>query len=176
MKKILPIILLLSLSAPFAGTFLWLKYQKMITKKEVKRSMIAGIDREKLVRLEFTTEEANSKLEWEHSHEFEFEGRMYDVVETLSEGEKITYWCWLDHEETALNKQLRSLVARIMGNNQQQRENENMFVDFFKHLFSNKTNHHLLTGNLMQKIPIPELTSTYILTQTGPPVPPPEIG
>lgn len=82
-------------------------------KREIKHRIIEGIDRSELVELSFTAEE-KKQLRWEHSKEFEYNGEMYDVVESKSENGKITYWCWWDNEETNLNRRLNNLLARAL--------------------------------------------------------------
>lgn len=89
---------------PVIASFTWLYYQKAIIKREVKRQIIAGIDEDDLVLLKFSKEEAKTKLRWEHSKEFEYNRQMYDVVKTMTLGGMVYYWCWLDHEETKLNR------------------------------------------------------------------------
>jgi len=100
---------------PAAGTFTWLHYRKTAVKKEVQKHIVEGIDRGQLVRLEFSREETQTELRWEHAGEFEYEGRMYDIVETKTVGDTVYYWCWYDHEETMLNRQLRAEADRTVG-------------------------------------------------------------
>lgn len=76
--------------------------------------MIAGLDPEELVLLKFTSLEAQTKLRWEHSKEFEYRGQMYDVVSYETKGDSIFYRCWWDHKETQLNKRLKILVAKAL--------------------------------------------------------------
>lgn len=104
LKKLTGIFLLAIMLVPFTGTYFWLQYQKKIIRKEVKTKIINKIDRKELVMFIFTKEETETKLRWEHSKEFEYLGQMYDIVESNTNGDTITYWCWHDHKETKLNK------------------------------------------------------------------------
>ena len=108
------------LFAPVATIYSYLQYEKSAVRREIKGKMIAGIDLEELVLLKFTKDEANTKLRWEHSKEFEYNGQLYDVVSKEIKGDTIFYNCWWDYEETKLNKKLQKLVANAMdesGNN-----------------------------------------------------------
>ncbi|HMR42371.1 MAG TPA: hypothetical protein PKC40_00990, partial [Saprospiraceae bacterium] len=106
------ILLLFVFVTPAFLTFGWLQYQRILVKKQVKRHIMAGLDREDLILLKFTAAEAQAKLRWEHAREFEYEGQMFDVVEREIRGDTSFYWCWWDSEETALNKELSALAAR----------------------------------------------------------------
>jgi hypothetical protein len=55
------------------------------------------------------------KLRWEDPGEFEYDGQMYDVVETWTVGGTVYYRCFWDREETRLNNQLRELAARALA-------------------------------------------------------------
>lgn len=127
--------MLFSFVAPVATTYIILRYQKKLVKREVKRKIIAGIDKSELVLLKFTDEEKQSQLKWKHSKEFQYKGEMYDIVEKEIRGDTTYYWCWWDHEETKLNKQLMGLVSRALGNNPKNQENQKRFYKFFSSLF-----------------------------------------
>ena len=111
------VFLLLSclLLGPAAGTFMWLHYKKSIVKKEVQQQIDDGIDEGKLVLFRFTEEETRTKLRWEHSREFEYQNKMYDIVEIKTVGDLFYYYCWYDHEETMLNRQIEELAGQATG-------------------------------------------------------------
>lgn len=73
--------------------------------------LIEKIDKSELVLLKFKTEEINSKIEWEHSKEFKYHNKMYDIIETIFWGDSVVFHCWLDDEETQLNKTLFNLLT-----------------------------------------------------------------
>jgi len=139
LKKLIGILLLLCLIVPVAGTFTWLHLHKKAVRKEVKKELIAGIDKNELVILTFTKNEADAELKWEHSKEFEYQDQMYDVIETKVTENSITYWCWWDHKETKLNKQLTSLLTQILGTDHQKKENQQKLLHFYQSLYLNKT-------------------------------------
>lgn len=96
---------------------------------------MAKVDRSELVLFKFSTEDAASKLEWEHSKEFEYENEMYDVVQTETKGDTISYWCWRDHEETALNKELTALTTIALKNDPAHQNGQKQVAQFLLNLF-----------------------------------------
>jgi len=129
-KRFIGILLLLILTVPATITYSWLQYRKTTVRKEIKHKIISGIDKEELVLLKFSKQEAKTKLEWEHSKEFEYDEEMYDVVETQSIGDSVYYWCWWDHKETRLNKQLGELVAKVLGSDEKSTEQQHRLISF----------------------------------------------
>ena len=134
LNRTLSILLLLCLIAPFLGSVLWVKHQKHLVKKSVKKEIIAGIDREDLVELTFSANQLKTDLKWKHSKEFEYLGKMYDIVEKSTANDSTTFWCWLDKEETELNNQLDRLLAIAWSKNDQQHNQQNHFSEFVKSL------------------------------------------
>lgn len=175
MKKIIGIFLLVVLIAPFLGTYVWLQHEKMVVRKKVKKQLIAGLDKKELVLLTFSNKNIENQLEWEHSKEFRFKGKMYDVVYSEVTGNVISYWCWLDKEETKLNKLLSDLVNKALGNDPLKQEKEKSFIDFTKTLFysdpeawcasldNNILHHHFI------------FSSIYNSWLVSPPSPPPQL-
>lgn len=139
LKIIISISLLICLIVPFAGTVSWLHFHKRSIRKQIKHEIIAGIEKEELVQLTFTIEETRAQLKWKHSKEFEYNLQMYDIVEADTTKNIITYWCWWDHQETKLNKQLNKLLAQFLGNDMKNKETKNRFASFYQTLFHNKS-------------------------------------
>lgn len=121
--------------APLATTYVFLNFQKLQVKKEVKRKILAGIKKNELVLLKFTENEIKNQLNWKHPKEFEYKGEMYDVIETQTFGDTTYYWLWCDNKETFLNKQLDQLVSIVLGNNPKNQENQKRLLVFLKSLF-----------------------------------------
>lgn len=135
MRTILGILLLVVLSAPLVGTYAGLRIEKRRVKKEVKKRMIAGIDSTDLVFFAFSKYDSETLLRWEHAWEFEYQEQMYDVVKKQEQGDSLLLWCWWDHAETELNKQLRGLVAKTQAHDPRRHEKERRLVCFFLTLF-----------------------------------------
>jgi hypothetical protein len=100
---------------PAIGAATWIQIDKAAVKRDVSERIRRGIEERDLVALEFPLEKARMLLRWEGSREFEYAGRMYDVVETRVLGDKVVYTCWPDHEETRLNERLRELASPESG-------------------------------------------------------------
>ena len=112
----------------------WIQYQKHLVRSEVKHQLLNELDESDLVTLTFTIKEA-SELFWEHEEEFEFEGKMYDVVRTKYDEGNVTYICWPDQKESHLNKLLDQLVTTANQQNQSQNNGNQLLITFFKSLF-----------------------------------------
>ena len=172
-KRLISIALLASFLLPFYGGMIYLYYQKKLLKKEVKRMIIAGIDKEELLHLQFTAEE-HRKLNWEHSKEFSYNGEMYDVVVKKVIGKVIHYWCLWDNEETKLNKHLHTLVEERTGKGDIRKDREGRLIDLLKSLYC--------SGKILWK-PVAEeynrkavafIDENYLSVHLSPPVPPPQ--
>lgn len=111
----------------------------MQIKKDVKQKLIA-VSRQQLVKLAFTQKEELTRLKWHDEKEFEWNGEMYDVVETQVNGDTTFYLCWWDHEETALNKKLDELVADALGHSTKHRQNKNRLLELFEMLYFTDSN------------------------------------
>ena len=171
-KNIIGIILLCALITPPVVTICWLQHQKVIVKEQVKKQLLSGIEKKELVQLKFTKVESQTELDWEHDREFEYQGEMYDVVETTIKEDSVYYLCWWDHAETQLKKQLKNLVAQMLGQDAQNTERHKRLFDFYKTLYCNdlptvQDFHYLHNGSLNPYL------SNYISLTLSPPVPPP---
>jgi hypothetical protein len=159
---------------PFLGTYGWLQYEKAQVKKQVKRKMISELHLKELVQLKLCKTEAEKELKWEHSKEFEYHDQMYDVVSTEIVGDSIYYYCWLDQEETLLNKKLNDLVNKILRNEPLQKKSTESLSDFMKGLFfldCPTMNFSLASADLITCFQNRFLFSYFKLS---PPVPPPQ--
>jgi len=115
--KYLTVFMLLSclLIDPMVGTFTWMHYKKTLVKKDVQKKINKGIDQDKLVLLQFSKKETETELRWSHPREFEYNHKMYDIVETKTEGDTVYYWCWYDHEETMLKREMEKVADKALG-------------------------------------------------------------
>ena len=176
LKKYLGILLLVAVTAPFPGTYTWLYFQKYQTKKEIKRQMIAGLDKSELVLLKLTKQAAETELHWEHSSEFEYKGQMYDVVEQFAVNDTIYYRCWWDHAETGLNKKLDQLLASALERDPKHRETERQLVYFFKTLYFSEIPPWYFSALPARIIQPPADFFLYAAVNSAPLSPPPEWG
>ena len=124
--------LLCSLTSAIAVSFVFLQNQKNQTRKEIKHNIIAGIDLKELVCLTFSSSQIETDLEWEHSKEFEYNNQMYDIVTSKTVGDTTHFWCWLDNEETKLNRQLNNLLATVLGTDEESNHQKESLKNFCK--------------------------------------------
>lgn len=147
MKKLISIILFVSLIAPFIIGLRTYNVQLKRIKKSVKKSITEHIDKSLLVRLSFNKSEI-TKLDWKHSKEFKHDSEMYDIVYKEIKSDSIIYWCWLDNDETVLEKSLNTLIAKSIGKN----ENNNQTKDFIKQIIKKVYLQQDLTFNINSTI------------------------
>ena len=170
--KVTSIVLLFLMVVPLTTSYFFVQLQKMQVKKEVKWKMIAGLDKEELVLFKFTEAESQSKLKWEHAKEFEYQGEMYDVVEIEIRANTIYYWCWWDHKETKLNRQLEELVTQVLDQDTTIQGNQRKLVDYFKKLFNKPYQKQFAV--LLKSRPTDLMYSENLAQMySTPPVPPP---
>jgi hypothetical protein len=135
-RSLIAIFLLLSILAPLLLPHLMLKHQKTLIRKEVKKQIIAGLDHDELVELHFPVTQTNKLLKWKHSHEFEYRGLMFDIVEQEIIGDTVTYLCWPDRQETELNHRHDMLAAQAFNQDPFSNSIKLKTVAFFLSLFS----------------------------------------
>lgn len=169
---------LLSLSFvvdPVGWAFSWISLKKTIVKKDVRKRITAGIEVGNLVLLKFKKEETGSLLRWEHSGEFEYNGQMYDVVETWTQGNTVYYRCWRDEEETRLNSQLKETVARALGEAPKVEEKSTLWSSSLKSsCFIITKERKILPPGLFRE-PLRALSDFYSSIVIRPPTPPPRL-
>jgi len=79
-----------------------------------------------IVLLAFTKKEAQEKLRWEKAGEFEYKGKMYDVIDKETVADVILFRCVWDQKETHLNTQAKDLMEKALGQNPQQKETQSV--------------------------------------------------
>ncbi|MCB9272464.1 MAG: hypothetical protein H6564_00390 [Lewinellaceae bacterium] len=135
MKNLAGIILMIALLTPTLGAYIWFCCYRWQVKEGVKKQIIAGLDKCELTLVAFARGEAQARVRWEHAGEFEYLGEMYDVVDIEPKGDSTYYWCWRDRAETALNRQLEGLVAKILENSPENEARQKRLSDFYHSLF-----------------------------------------
>lgn len=93
------------------------------------------MDQDDLVLLKLRLEDSQTILHWEHAHEFEYQGQMYDLVETAIKGDTVYYRCWLDSDESKIKVQIKELVANALNTNPEHQGNTERLVHFYKSLY-----------------------------------------
>lgn len=71
---------------------------------QVRKELKEGKEEGERVQLFFSHEEVKKKLHWEKPDEFEYKGRMYDVIEREATKEGVRFTVYPDHEESRLRE------------------------------------------------------------------------
>lgn len=172
-SRIIGIMLILGLVAPLVLSYHYLRVQKKLIRKEVKYHLIEQTKLDDLVLLRFSIAESQEKLKWKHEKEFEFEGEMYDIVERENRGDSLFFWCWWDHEETQLNRQLDILLAQTLGGHSDHHSQQQRIKHFLQNLYLVQADY---TTKLDTKDHLPSPSYVFILKSADaqPPIQPPE--
>lgn len=172
-KRTASILLIAALLLPFYGSWALLKWQQFRTKAEVKERLFEGLSPEETVTLRFSHAEADG-LEWEHAREFEYRGRMYDVIRSRETAAFVEYVCYADDEESELKARIREGVARAMESDPRKADRSQRLLSLLKTWFPPGTS---------PEPPVPALSARAWRPFTGlkagqilkaPPVPPPD--
>ncbi|PHR46997.1 MAG: hypothetical protein COA32_08725 [Fluviicola sp.] len=137
MRRVVPILFILLLSAPFLGTFSWLKLEKHVVRKSIKHKIIDGIAHDLLVHKTFAKKDTLILLSWKHSKEFSHDGEMYDIVSRTYSRDSVNYALWWDSEEMQLNKKLEQLTNNFIQGSPEKSNKCNHFGFVVKHFFCN---------------------------------------
>jgi len=156
---------------PFWGAYLVLNYQIIDSGNAVNEEIEEAVKADQLVLLSFTSEESSRQLRWIKPNEFQFEGKMYDIVKKAEDGLVTHYWCFYHQRETMLQDHLSKLISGIMEPCSQP-ENETLnFFSFLKDLYFQNLN--LSDSNDFEKklatTPYIDNHSSEIITPLSPP-------
>ena len=105
-----------------------------------------GLAKDELVLLKLTSLENQKELDWEHDKEFEYKDFMYDVVITEQHGDTTYYYCWLDNDESQLNRQLADLTNKVLGKLPNRKKSKRQVSKVFKSLYFTVYKHKLLNS------------------------------
>ncbi|MGB0430677.1 MAG: hypothetical protein ACPGLV_09405, partial [Bacteroidia bacterium] len=122
------------------GSYLMLKKQKAIIKHCVKKQLISQAKPSALVTIVVNKDWAHKKLDWEHDKEFEYKGRMYDVISSKTIGDSIYYTCFKDDEETAINQEIKHLVFAYFDQNPIKKSQHKKLIQYYKTLYFQQIN------------------------------------
>jgi hypothetical protein len=134
-KKIVPLLLLLTFIAPFWVVYFYLNFQQKAIQKEVQIQITRGIPENELVNLIFHKSETDQVLRWEHEKEFEYQGQMYDIVEQFEKGDSVQYLCWWDKAETASKEHMRKLISDEVNKSRPGSHKSLKLIDYVKSLY-----------------------------------------
>lgn len=150
-KSIIVILLAVSINLPVFITNQYLEYQRKSIRKTVKAAINAGLHEDQLTKLRFSKTDIADKISWEKSDEFEFEGKLYDIVKTEETNDSIVYFCWLDNDESAVKKLLNNISNYEWSKNKNRQNQQQRQIDYAKNLIC-PSNHYIDYKPNMMKI------------------------
>lgn len=152
MRSVVSIFLLALFTVPFFCGPTWLSMEKRQIQKHVRNKILPTVDEVELIKLTVLAEDTAKQFIWQHAREFEFQGKMYDIVKRKKKGNKITYLVWQDDEETHINTKIKQLANCIFDTSKDSQNSQASFQLLINTLFvEDKTDFHLRNLLLSKK-------------------------
>lgn len=175
MKGWLSSTLLLCLIVPFFGAWQFLSIQIHQIREQVHAIVLHNLTEDQKLLLTFSNEDALTKLEWEHSREFEYNGEMYDVISLEVNGDSTSYLCYHDVRETRAKNELRNVIASALGSTPHNQKSQSHITDFLKTLFPIEPVHFRpIAESTAERNEIKRYQFSATIHLAIPPTPPPE--
>lgn len=134
-KMILASWLILVIFLPEGLVYSWLKLKQKEIRREVKHRIHAGLEKKDLLRLSFHINDEKSAVSWIKKGEFSYRNSLFDVVYIETKTDTVIYYCWEDHEESKIKKELQKLSAMAWGKHPERRNGHKKMIDFYKQLY-----------------------------------------
>jgi len=166
------LLLLSVLLLPVFIAFVWLPVEKQQIKAMVSSLMKRDFPENELLWLKFSKAEANVQLKWEHTTEFMFRKRMYDVVEKIETKDSILIKCWFDSRETEINELLADIRLQQPINKQQKNAFQLIIIRLMNTLVTSNNAEMPLYAHQKNTIR-PKNLKRYIFSSFPPDIPPP---
>ena len=149
-----------------------MQVQRRQVRRDVKHRIVRGIPKSKLEYLGFARENLDKLVRWKHSKEFEYQQKLFDIVERHETSDSVYFWCWVDTKETKLGHAFKKLLNEAMGQNPVRKDNQKRLSQFFKSLYWQKVPAMVhFTGQQTIRLQLHHLFYTSI--KLSPPSPPP---
>ncbi len=140
----------------------------------MKRQIVHGLDEQNLVTLKFHKDEVSKLVKWKHSREFEYHDFMYDIIFTTTSADSITYICFPDNDESAVNAH----ILQVASNNYSHDPLKTRIETILKY---NQINFNFFVERSVSNVILPDSAvkyftpnSSYNFTIPKPLVPPPQ--
>ena len=114
MKKYIGFFLGLLMLWQLIGLFSYFEISQLKIRKEIKQAIKHSVPKDQLKVLYFSREE-QKHIVWIKSHEFKYNGRLYDVIKRTITSEGITFRCIDDVQETKLFEKLNQATSYNLG-------------------------------------------------------------
>ncbi len=134
-KIIMAAWLLMVLFLPEGLVYSWLKMKQKEIRREVKRKMHSELEKGDLIKLSFHKHLEKSNISWIKKGEFSYKNSLFDVVYVETTADSVIYFCWEDHEESKIKRELQKLSARAWGKHPERRDGHKKVIDFYKQLY-----------------------------------------
>lgn len=129
-----------------------------------------------LITLQFSHQDAQTALKWEHQREFQYLGKYYDIVRSESTPDSVRYRCWPDTRETMLTDTWRNLWAKTQQNHPEQQRSQVLLSLFFQSIYCIQLPdfQDIANINTTQKPTLPPYLLAWASFSAAPLSPPPE--
>ncbi|TYP92015.1 hypothetical protein LX73_2258 [Fodinibius salinus] len=116
MKRHTTILLLITLIFNFLGVSFVYNIWLYSIKEEVKKKIESDFQEEpKVIKVPLSwAEHPPKEFKWHESHEFEYQGQMYDIIRKEIHGDTIWYYCHWDKAETKLLNNLAEYISNYL--------------------------------------------------------------
>jgi hypothetical protein len=152
-----------------------MEYEKIQIRHEVRTEIKADLTRSELDLLVFHKENLHSAVKWKHDKEFELNGEMFDIIYEDHIGDSVYYYCWPDHEESAINKRMDRLITHLLHGSQQSKDRQKNIRHFFNHLFLTETQTNIICPLKNPPTALNKESFDTLQNRQKPQTPPPEI-
>jgi len=124
-------------------------YELNSIQRKVKQNLNSFCDHKEIKIIKFSQFDVGRMINWKDENEFEFQGRMYDVISSRSEGDTIIYNCYDDKQESVKREELKSMFLDFFSNHQSRKSVLHKFDVVNKILFPPQIYHlqNFLTGS-----------------------------
>lgn len=148
----------------------------MQVRQSVKEQIRAGMPENGLITLKFSHHDAQTLLKWEHEREFEYLGKLYDIVRSESTPDSILYRCWPDTHESMLTDAWRNLWAKTQQSHPEQQRSQVLLSLFFQSIFCIQLPDWQDVADISttKKTPLPPYLVAWVTFCVAPLSPPPK--
>lgn len=169
-RILIALVLISGISLPFCTSLGLNLFQRYQLKKQLQYRM-GKADQSMLTSIGFGP---NQQPEWEEENEFEYQGKMYDVVDLELIGDSIVYHCWPDDEESYLNKKLEDFLDHYAGHPVSTKNKKRPSPPVFKCFFESKNDNDGKLICVTNSFPA-EYSTNYVSPVSPVDIPPPRL-
>lgn len=156
------------------GFFSYFKITQIKIRKEIKQVIKHSLPSNQLKVLYFSKEE-EKKIIWIKSHEFKYNGRLYDVIQRTNNSKGVIFHCLDDRQETKLFEKLNQTTSFNLVN-RSDKNPLNQWMRFSQTLFLlENTDNAVFTSFSSEEVHIFNYPHLHTEWCTLPQAPPPQV-